>query len=99
MKSAFDKIAAGLNDAIAYTNGDERRARVVRPIDVKAIRTASGMTQSQFAEAFRLPIGTLRDWEQGKSVPDQPARAYLKVIAHDPEGVRRALEAQPRSPR
>jgi len=33
----------------------------------------------------------LRDWEQGRSAPDQPARAYLTVIAHDPEGVRRAL--------
>ena len=38
-----------------------------------------------------LPIGTLRDWEQGRCEPDQPARAYLSVIAHDPEGVRRAL--------
>ena len=88
MKSAFDKIAAGLNDAIAYTNGDERRARVVRPIDVKAIRTASGMTQSQFAEAFRLPIGTLRDWEQHRREPDTTAKIYLSIIQADPGTVK-----------
>ena len=43
--------------------------------------------------AFRIPLGALRDWEQGRSAPDQPARAYLTVIARDPEGVRRALPA------
>jgi hypothetical protein len=35
----------------------------------------------------------LRDWEQGRTEPDQPARAYLTVIARDPEGVLRALQA------
>ena len=38
---------------------------------------------------IRIPLGTLRDWEQGRTEPDQPARAYLTVIAHDPDGVRR----------
>jgi len=47
------------------------------------------------ATRYRIPLGTLRDWGQGRSEPDQPARAYLTVIAHDPEGVRRALEAKP----
>jgi putative transcriptional regulator len=54
-----------------------------------------GLTQEEFAGRYHIPIGTLRDWEQGRSEPDQPARAYLAVIAHDPEGVRRALEAKP----
>lgn len=91
MKSAFDKIAAGLNDAIAYTKGDERRARVVRPVDVKAIRTASGMTQNEFAEAFRLPIGTLRDWEQHRREPDTTAKVYLSIIEADPATVKKLV--------
>jgi putative transcriptional regulator len=45
----------------------------------------------KFGAQFHIPIGTLRDWEQGRSVPDQPARAYLTVIAHDPGGVKLAL--------
>jgi putative transcriptional regulator len=59
------------------------------------LRRALGLTQEEFAARYRIPLGTLRDWEQGRSEPDQPARAYLAVIAHDPEGVRRALEAKP----
>jgi putative transcriptional regulator len=61
----------------------------------RALRRALGLTQEEFAERYHIPIGTLRDWEQGRSAPDQPARAYLTVISHDPEGVRRALEAKP----
>jgi len=47
--------------------------------------------RQEFAARYHIPLGTLRDWEQGRSEPDQPARAYLKVIARDPEGVSRLL--------
>lgn len=47
--------------------------------------------QDEFAARYHIPLSTLRDWEQGRCEPDQPARAYLTVIAHDPEGVERAL--------
>jgi putative transcriptional regulator len=47
------------------------------------------------AARYHIPLGTVQDWEQGRSEPDQPARAYLTVIGRDPEGVRRALEAKP----
>ena len=52
------------------------------------------VTQEEFAALYRIPLGTLRDWEQGRCEPDQPSRAYLTVIAHDPEGVKRALAEQ-----
>ena len=61
----------------------------------KTLRRALHLTQEEFATRYRIPIGTLRDWEQGRCEPDQPAQAYLTVIAHDPEGVQRALQAQP----
>jgi len=65
----------------------------------KTLRRALGMTQEEFAARFQIPIGTLRDWEQGRAEPDQPARAYLKVIAADAQAVQRALEATPPQPR
>jgi putative transcriptional regulator len=46
------------------------------------------------AERYHIPLGTLRDWEQGRSEPDGPARAYLKAIAGDPDAVKRALEVR-----
>lgn len=60
---------------------------------VKVIRRALGLTQEEFSARYKIPLGTLRDWEQGRSEPDQPARAYLKVIAVDPEGTAKALVA------
>jgi putative transcriptional regulator len=61
----------------------------------KTLRRALGLTQQEFAARYHIPLGTLRDWEQERTEPDQPARAYLTVIAQDPEGVRRALEMKP----
>jgi len=48
--------------------------------------------------ASSVPLGTLRDWEQGAKQPDQAARAYLRAIAGDPAGVQRALTAFARQP-
>jgi transcriptional regulator with XRE-family HTH domain len=61
----------------------------------KIIRRAFGLTQEQFAACFRIPIGTIRDWEQGISEPDAAARAYLIVIATDPIAVCKAFVATP----
>jgi putative transcriptional regulator len=80
-------------DARPLTGEDFRRLR--RVPRAKTLRRALGLTQEEFAGRYHIPIGTLRDWEQGRSEPDQPARAYLTVIARDPEGVRRALEPKP----
>ncbi len=71
-------------------------ARMKPVARARILRRALGLTQEEFSAArYRIPIGTLRDWEQGRAEPDQPARAYLTAIAYDPEGVRRALEALP----
>lgn len=61
---------------------------------VRTLRRALGLTQEAFTLRYHIPLGTLRDWEQGRSQPDQPARAYLEVIARDPEHVREALEGE-----
>jgi len=69
--------------------------RMKRTPRAKIIRRAFRLTQEQFAACFRIPIGTIRDWEQGISEPDAAARAYLIVIAADPVGVCRAFVAAP----
>jgi len=84
--------AAALGDPDNPPLTPERQARMKRVPQVKVMRQALGLTQEDFSARFRIPLGTLRDWEQGKSEPDQAARAYLTVIARDPEAVRRALK-------
>lgn len=75
----------------------ERQASLRRVPQVKVMRRALGLSQEQFSERYRIPLGTLRDWEQGRAEPDQAARAYLAVIAREPDIVRRALLATPQS--
>jgi putative transcriptional regulator len=86
--------AAAWADPDARPFTDEERAKAKRVPRIKTLRRALRLTQEEFAARYKIPLGTLRDWEQGRSEPDQPARAYLHVIAHDPEGVRRALQAR-----
>lgn len=90
------KILEGLDDVIAWTEGDESAARIVRweaptSIDVRSVRSKLGMSQRQFAARFGLKLDTLRNWEQSKRVPDATARVLLTLIDRDPEGVKRAL--------
>jgi putative transcriptional regulator len=59
--------------------------------NVKKLRERLSLTQEAFAANYRVPIGTLRDREQGRKLPDAPARAYLTVIASDPETVANLL--------
>ena len=94
MTEAEIEAAAGADpDARPMTAEELRTARRVPRI--KTLRRALGMTQEEFAGRYHIPLGTLRDWEQGRTEPDQPARAYLKAIAGDPEAVRRALAVTP----
>jgi len=72
---------------------DEEWAAAPRVPQVSVIRRALKLSQEDFAGAFHIPLGTLRDWEQGRKEPDAAARAYLRVIAREPETVRKALTA------
>src|SRR5208282_5651192 len=91
--------AAALNDPDAQPLTETDLARM-RPVPrAKTLRRALGLTQEEFATRFQIPLGTLRDWEQGAAEPDQAARAYLKAIAGDAAAVQRALEATPPRPR
>ncbi|MGI8398653.1 transcriptional regulator [Rhizobium sp. SA279] len=69
----------------------EQLAAAPRMPRIKIIRRALRLTQEEFSARYHIPLGTLRDWEQSRSEPDQPARAYLKVIAVAPEGTAAAL--------
>jgi putative transcriptional regulator len=92
-------IARALTDPDNLPMTEESRKHMKRLPRVMSLRrTMLRMTQEEFAETFQIPIGTLRDWEQGRTEPDQAAKAYLKVIAADPYLVRLALAHRPGDP-
>ena len=61
--------------------------------DVKAIRRSLHMSQDEFSTVYRIPLATLKNWEQGRRQPDAPAAAYLRAIQRRPKEVMEALSS------
>jgi putative transcriptional regulator len=95
---AFDAMSEDERRRAARADPDARPAtkaqlsRAGRVTGVRALRKKLNLTQEAFAARFHLPIGTVRDWEQGAHRPDKAAQVLLTVIAKDPDAVARALE-------
>ena len=94
-KKAFDKIAEGLDEALAIMRGETKPAKLYVPaeLDVKAIRARLDMPQDDFAAAFGFTVSQVRDWEQGRSSPVGGLRAYLMLIESDPISVQAMLRS------
>lgn len=88
----FNGIIAGLQDAIAFVQGDTTRGRIAAGPDVKAIRAKTRLSQAKFAESLRVPVGTVRDWEQHRRSPDAPARTLLGMVDADPQAALALIE-------
>jgi putative transcriptional regulator len=92
---AYQKIMAGLEDALAYADGDSSRGSAhqvkVADVDITNLREKLGLSQDKFAAMFGLSPRTLRNWEQGVRHPEGPARILLQVIDREPDAVMRAL--------
>jgi len=94
---AFDAMSEAERHAAAVSDPDcppataTQLARARRVPNVRTIRRSMKLTQQQFAERFGLPLGTIRDWEQGVHRPDRAGQILLTVIAKNPDAVTRAL--------
>jgi putative transcriptional regulator len=84
--------AAALADPDAQPLTEERLLHMKRTPQVKVMRRAFGLSQEEFSQRFRIPLGTLEAWEQALAEPDEVARAYLHVIARDSAAVIEALK-------
>jgi putative transcriptional regulator len=93
--SEAERHAAAVGDPDAQPLAPDDMRRMRRTPQVKVIRRALGLSQEEFAARFRIPLGTLRDWEQGRKDPDAAARAYLIVIGRNPTAVSEALHPIP----
>jgi len=58
---------------------------------VRRLRNRLGMSQAEFAAAYRIPLASIRQYEIGRHMPPPAVRAYLKVIAAEPEVAARAV--------
>src|SRR3979490_2276638 len=90
-EEARHRAAVSDPDAVPATEAQLARAR--RVPTVRALRKKLNLTQEEFSARFHLPLGTVRDWEQGAHRPDKAAQVLLTVIAKDPDAVARALKS------
>ena len=94
-KKAFEELMESVRQAGRIHRGEIAPSRVTefKPADVKSIRKELDLTQGEFALMIGVSVATLRNWEQGRRVPEGPARALLRVAAENPEAVAEALRA------
>lgn len=94
MTNAFEQMMNGLSEVESFLGGNAERVRVHVPpsVDVKEIRGRLRMTQASFSETFGFSLDAVKHWEGGRRTPEVAARAYLTVIAREPDAVIRALQ-------
>jgi putative transcriptional regulator len=93
--SKFGKeLIESMQQAARHATGGKVRGLRVTTVelpDVKAIREELRMSQQRFAASYRIPLATLKNWEQGRRAPDAPAAAYLLAIRRRPKEVMEAV--------
>lgn len=95
MSAFFEELLESVQQMDEVVRGKRKPSREFHldPIDIKAIRQSTGLSQPKFARILDVDVGTLRNWEQGRREPTGPARALLRAIKQDPKNVMRALVA------
>lgn len=96
MSDLGESLLRGAMDALEYAKGNQQNSithEVLVPVkvDVMAIRKKMHMSRQKFCEEFGFSVRTLEKWERGERTPEASARAYLTVIASNPDAVINAL--------
>lgn len=92
-KKLFAELVESMTEMGEIVRGERAPSREfnITGTDVQRIRKATGLSQAKFAQVVAVPVGTLRNWEQGRRVPTGPARVLLKVIEKNPKAVLKAI--------
>lgn len=98
--ATFEKLLTSVRQMKAIRSGSMQPARSIQlhPDHPRAVRARLNMTQLEFAAMIGVPLGTLRNWEQGHREPTGPAKALLRVAAKHPRAIRSALVVVPAQP-
>lgn len=96
-KHLFDELLESVTQMDEIRRGERSPSREfhIDAVKVREIRRATGLSQARFAQTIDVPVGTLRNWEQGRRDPEGPAKALLRAINNDPMHVLAALKSEP----
>ena len=89
-KQHFDQLVKGVKEMKRHIAGKTVRGAVSAELpvpDVRGLREAAQISQSQFAKLIGVNLRTLQNWEQHRTRPTGPARALLKIVASNPKAI------------
>ena len=93
----FNEVTASVREGGAILRGEAEPSRtfVVDGPNIKRLRASYKLSQEKFAALFGISVGTLRNWEQGRRTPEEPARVLLQVAAKHPRAVWNVVHSAP----
>ena len=89
-KQHFDQLVKGVREMKRHMAGKRVRGTKTTELpapNVRTIREAAKISQSQFAKLIGVNLRTLQNWEQQRTQPTGPARALLKIVALNPKAI------------
>jgi len=94
-KTLFNDLIKSIKEAKEIADGKKKPSRhfKVTPVDIKTLRKKLRFSQTQFADIIGIPAATLRNWEQGRTTPEGPARVLMTAIKNNPRAVIKAINA------
>ena len=92
-KELFNELVESLKEGGAILRGESPASRsfTMDPVDMKRVRKDYDLTQTEFAALLGISVRTLRNWEQGRRIPQGPARVLLQIAAKHSEAVLDAI--------
>jgi putative transcriptional regulator len=82
----FKELLVSVKEVGEIMSGKRKPSRVFYfGNKIKEIRSELGQSQSEFAGLLRIPVSTLRNWEQGRRIPQGPAQSLLTIVEHLPK--------------
>ena len=94
-KVLFHDLLKSVKEARDIADGTRKPSRhfTVTPLNIKTLRRKLRYSQAQFAVIIGIPVATLRNWEQGRTYPEGPARVLMTALTNNPRGVIKAINA------
>jgi putative transcriptional regulator len=94
-KVLFHGLLKSIREARDIADGKNKPSRrfTVTPVNIKTLRKKLNYSQAQFADIIGIPIATLRNWEQGRTNPEGPARVLMTALKNNPSSVIKAINA------
>lgn len=92
-EKTFNELIDSVQEAGAVYRGEQKASRRFEygPMDVKAIREKTGLSQARFAIIMGVSVRTLQNWEQGHRTPQGPAVSLLRIVEYDPQIALKAI--------